>query len=165
MWLLPVWLHLLGVAVWIGGLAWQTHVLAPLARAGDARVFAEAARRARPVTWTAISLVVLTGFYNVTQLGDLARVMESGAGLALAGKFILVIIAVALSAQRDFAHVTRLCHATTVASPGSGATATATSVAAEEAASAFRTIVRLDRVVLLLALAIIYLGLFVSRGH
>jgi putative copper export protein len=163
--LLPVWLHVIGVVVWIGGLAWQSHVLAPLAREGEARVFAAAARRARPVTWTAVSLVVLTGFYNVTQLGDLARVMESGAGGALAGKFILVIVAVALSAQRDFAHVTRLSHATAVASSGSGATATATSVAADESASALRTIVRLDRVVLLLALAIIYLGVFVSRGH
>jgi hypothetical protein len=38
-------------------------------------------------------------------------------------------------------------------------------VAAEEAESALRTIVRLDRVVLLLALVMIYLGLFVSRGH
>jgi len=163
--LLPIWLHVVGVAVWIGGLTWQSHVMAPLARAGDARIFAAAARRGRPVTWTAVALVVLTGFYNVTQLGDLARVMETGAGLALVGKFILVLIAVALSAQRDFAHVTRLTHATAIASPASGATATAASVAAEEAASALRTIVRLDRGVLLLALAIIYLGLFVSRGH
>jgi uncharacterized membrane protein len=162
--LLPVWLHVLGVVVWIGGLAWQSHVLAPLAGDGDGRVFAVAARRARPVTWTAVSLVVLTGFYNVTQLGELAQVMESGAGLALAGKFILVILAVALFAQRDFAHVTRLSHATAVASHASGATPTAASVAAEEAASALRTIVRLDRAVLALALAIIYLGLFVSRG-
>jgi len=83
----------LGVVIWIGGVAWQAHVLAPLARRGEARVFAEAARRARPVTWTAVALVVLTGFYNVTQLGSLQAVMESGAGLALAGKFILVIAA------------------------------------------------------------------------
>ena len=163
--LVPVWLHLLGVVVWIGGLAWQAHVLAPLARAGDARLFATAARRARPITWSAISLVALTGFYNVTQLGSLQAVMESGAGLALAGKFILVIIAVAFSAQRDFAHVTRLTHATAVMSDASGATQVARSVAAEEAASALSTIVRLDRVVLVLALVMIYLGLFVSRGH
>jgi uncharacterized membrane protein len=147
--LIPIWLHVVGVVIWIGGVAWQSHVLAPLARAGDPRVFASAARRARPITWTAISLVALTGFYNVTQLGSLATVMETGAGLALVGKFILVLVAVAVSAQRDFTHVTRLTFAAT----------------AEDAGSALRTITWLDRVVLLLAIAMMYLGLFVSRNH
>jgi uncharacterized membrane protein len=146
--LLPVWLHLLGVVVWIGGLAWQAHVLAPLARAGEARAFAQAASRARPVTWSAVSLVVLTGFYNVTQLGSLEQVMATGAGLALAGKFMLVLLAVALAAQRDFAHVSRLARA--LRTPA-------------DVAPALRAIARLDRLVLLLAIAIIYLGLLVSR--
>ena len=44
---------------------------------------------------------MLTGFYNVTRLGALERVMESGAGLLLAAKFMLVILAVAVAAQRD----------------------------------------------------------------
>jgi uncharacterized membrane protein len=149
--LVAVWLHVLGVVVWIGGLAWQAHALAPLARRGDARLFAEAARRARPATWTAVSVVVLTGFYNVTRLGSLETVMQSGAGLALAGKFMLVLAAVALAAQRDFAHVSRLARA-------NGADRA-------EAASVLRTITRLDRTVLVLALAITYLGLFVSRTH
>ncbi len=142
-----LYLHVLGVVVWIGGLAYQTHVLLPAAR-GAAAPFAAAARRARPVTWTAIAVVVLSGFYNVTQLGRLDRVMESGAGLALVAKFILVILAVALSSQRDFAQVTILN-----AALGSGA----------DPAAALRSITRLDRVVLLLGLIVIYLGLFVSR--
>jgi len=147
--LVAVWLHVLGVVVWVGGLAWQAHVLAPLARRGDARLFAEAARRARPVTWTAVALVALTGFYNVTRLGELAQVMESGAGLALAGKFMLVLAAVALAAQRDFAHVPRLARAI---------------AGAEDPAPVLRGIARLDRAVLLLAAVIVYLGLFVSRA-
>ena len=153
--LVPLWLHVLGVVIWIGGLAWQAHVLAPMARRGEARLFAEAARRARPVTWTAIALVVLTGFYNVTQLGSLEQVMESGAGLALAGKFMLVLVAIALAAQRDFAHVPRLARSTTVAAATSDA---------EAATSVLRAIAWLDRGVLVLAVAMIYLGLFVSRG-
>jgi hypothetical protein len=52
-----------------------------------------AAQRARPITWTAFSLLVLTGFYNVTGMGPLLSAMESGAGLALAAKFFLVILA------------------------------------------------------------------------
>lgn len=148
--LVPIWLHVLGVVIWVGGLTWQAHVLAPLARRGEGRLFAEAARRARPVTWTAIAIVALTGFYNVTQLGALEQVMRSGAGLALAGKFMLVLLAVALAAQRDFAHVPRLVRAI-------GATGV------DDAASILRTISWLDRLTLLLAIVIIYLGLFVSR--
>ena len=149
--LVVVWLHVLGVVIWIGGLAWQAHVLGPLARRGETRVFAEAARRARPVTWTAVAVVVLTGFYNVTQLGELQTVMETGAGLALAGKFMLVLTAVALASQRDFAHVPRLVRAVK-------GTETADPLAV------LRAIAWLDRITLVLAVAIMYLGLFVSRG-
>ncbi len=147
--LVVLWVHLVGAVVWIGGLAYQTHVLMPAARRGDPRPFAEAARRARPVTWTAIALVVLSGFYNVTQLGPLERVMQSGAGLLLAAKFGLVIVAVALAGQRDFAQVSIL----DAAIRGGG-----------DPARVLVTVGRLDRVVLLLALIVIYLGLAVSRA-
>jgi hypothetical protein len=66
---------------------------------------------------------------------------------------MLVLLAIALAAQRDFAHGPRVVRAT------------ATNVLADEAAQALRTIAWLDRSVLLLALLIMYLGLFVSRGH
>jgi uncharacterized membrane protein len=148
--LVPIWLHVLGVVTWIGGLLWQAHVLAPLARRGEARIFATAVHRARPVTWTAISIVALTGFYNVTRLGPLDQVMQSGAGLALAGKFMLVLVAVSLSAQRDFAHVPKLLRATSTG---------------DDPSASLRAIAWLDRSVILLALAIVYLGLFVSRAR
>ncbi len=147
---LVLWVHVAGVVVWIGGLVYQAHVLLPAARGGDARPFAEAARRARPVTWTAVALVVLSGFYNVPQLGSLERVMQSGAGLMLAAKFTLVIVAVALAAQRDFAQVPLL----TAIVRGGG-----------DASSALGAVARLDRVVLLLALVVMYLGLAVSRAE
>jgi uncharacterized membrane protein len=147
--LIILYLHVVSVVIWVGGLAYQAHVLLPAARRGAVAPFADAARRARPVTWTAIALVVLTGFYNVTQLGDLKRVMETGAGLMLAAKFTLVILAVALASQRDFAQVT-LLHAA-VASGG-------------DPTRPLRSITRLDRTVLALALIVIYLGLAVSRA-
>jgi uncharacterized membrane protein len=146
--LVVLWVHLVGAMVWIGGLAYQTHVLLPGARRGDPRPFADAARRARPVTWTAVALVVLSGFYNVTQLGSLERVMQSGAGLMLAAKFALVIIAVALAAQRDFAQLPILDAA----------------IRGGDATRALSAVGRLDRVVLLLAVVVIYLGLAVSRA-
>jgi uncharacterized membrane protein len=147
--LLALWLHVLGVVVWVGGVAYQAHVLGPAARRGAAALFAEAAHRARPVAWTAVSLVVLTGFYNVSRLGPLEHVMESGAGLVLAGKFVLVIVAVALAAQRDFSQVPRLRRAL---------------AAGGDAGPALRAIAWLDRLTLLLALAIVYLGLAISRA-
>ncbi|MBI1962958.1 MAG: CopD family protein [Candidatus Rokubacteria bacterium] len=147
--LVALWLHLLGVVAWIGGVMYQAHVLLPAARRGAAGAFADAARRARPVTWTAVALVTLTGFYNVTRLGPLERVMESGAGLLLAGKFLLVLAMVALAGQRDFAQVPRLARAL---------------AAGESPAAALAAIAWLDRLVLLCALAAIYLGLAVSRA-
>jgi putative copper resistance protein D len=143
-----LWLHVLGAAVWVGGLLYQSHVLLPAARRGEASFFADAARRGRPMAWTAIAVVVLTGFYNVTRL-PLAEVMESGAGLLLAGKFILVVIAVAVAGQRDFAQVPLL---------------SATVAAGADAGGRLRAIAWLDRLVLVLAAAIVYLGLAVSRA-
>lgn len=143
-----LWLHVVSAVVWVGGLAYQSHVLLPLARRGQAATFAEAARRARPVTWTAICVVVLTGFYNITRLGPMQHVMESGAGLMVVGKFILVIAAAAIMGQRDFAQVTLLRAA--LASGG-------------DPAPALRSIARMDRVILLIALIVIYLGLAISR--
>jgi len=148
--LVPIWLHVLGVTTWLGGLVWQAHVLMPLARQGELRLFAAAARRARPVTWTAVAVVALTGFYNVTQLGSLERVMQSGAGLALAGKFILVLAAVAVAAHRDFAQVPRLVRAVE---------------GTEDPRPVLRGIAWLDRMVLGLAIVIVYLGLYVSRAR
>jgi uncharacterized membrane protein len=146
---LAVWVHVLAMAVWVGGLVLQSHVLLPAARAGDARPFAQAARRARPVTWTAVCLVLLSGLYNVTRLGPLEHVMESGAGLLLAGKLMLVLVAIAVAGQRDFAQVPRLARDL---------------AAGESPTPALRAIAWLDRVVLLLALGIVYLGLAVSRA-
>lgn len=148
--LVVLYVHVVAVVVWVGGLAYQTHVLLPPARRGTVAAFADAARRARPITWTAIAVVVLTGFYNVTQLGSLEQVMATGAGLMLAAKFILVILAVALASQRDFAQLPLL---------------RAALAANDDTAPTLRSITRLDRLVLLLALVVIYLGLAVSRSQ
>ena len=142
--LLVIWLHLLAVVVWIGGLLQQSLLWLPTARAQRADAFLVAARRARRLTWTAVTTVVLTGFYNVTQLGPIEQVMQSGVALTLAGKFMLVILAVALAGQRDFAALPR---------------AEALLAAGREPTPALRAMARLDRLVLVLGAAMIYLGL------
>jgi uncharacterized membrane protein len=139
-----VWLHLLAMTLWIGGIAYQSHVLLPAARrTGELRSFAEAARRGRVTLWAAAVVVVLSGLYNVTRLGPLETVMRSGAGLTLAGKFIVVLLMISLAAHRDFGQVPRLAGPTGL--------------------QALRTIAWLDRAVLLLAVVVIYLGLTISR--
>jgi uncharacterized membrane protein len=148
--LVVLWLHLLGAVVWMGGLVYQAHALTPAARRGGAGVAADAMRRGRPVTWTAITLVTLTGFYNVTRLGPLERIMETGAALALAAKFMLVLAAVAVSGQRDFAQVPRLSRALAAGD--------------DDARAALATIAWLDRAALLLLLVVVYLGLAISRS-
>lgn len=147
--LLAVWLHVLGVVVWLGGLVYQAHVLWPRTRRGDLRPFVEAAQAARPVAWTAFAVVVLTGFYNVTRLGPLERVMASGAAVILAGKFILVLALLALAGRRDFAHLPRLHRALE---------------AGGDPAGALRTVTWLDRSAIALALVVVYLGLAISRS-
>ena len=147
--LLALWIHLLGMVVWLGGVLYQAHVLLPMARRTGAGTFADAARRQRPIAWTALCLVVLTGLYNVTRLGPLDRVMQSGAGLLLAGKFILVLLLIAIAAQRDFTHLVRLQLALTTD---------------QDPAPALRAIAWLDRIAIVLALVIVYLGLAVSRS-
>ena len=147
--LVSVWLHLLGVVTWIGGLMYQAHVLGPAARRDGPASLVEPLRRARRVTWAAIALVVVTGFYNVTLLGPLDRVLQSGAALLLALKFMLVLAAVAVAGQRDFAQVPRLVRAV---------------AAGDDPRPALSAIAWMDRVVLLLAVVIIYLGIAVSRA-
>lgn len=147
--LVSVWLHLLGIVTWIGGLVYQTHLLVPAARRDGAVPVTQMLRRGRRVTWTAIALVVLTGLYNVTLLGPLDRVLQSGAALLLALKFMLVLAAVAVAGQRDFAQVPRLARAV---------------AAGDDPRPALTAIAWMDRVVLLLAVVIVYLGLAVSRA-
>jgi putative copper export protein len=147
--LLALWVHLVGMAVWLGGVLYQAHILLPVARRTGAATFADAARRQRPIGWTALGLVVLSGLYNVTRLGPLDQVMQSGAGLLLAGKLILVLLVIAVAAQRDFTHLVRLHIALTTN---------------QDPAPALRAIAWLDRITIVLALVIIYLGLAVSRS-
>ena len=62
---------------------------------------------------------------------------------------MLVLVAIALAGQRDFAQVPRLAQALT---------------AGDDPRPALSSIAWLDRIVLLLAVVIVYLGLAISRA-
>lgn len=67
---LILWLHLLGVVVWIGGLMFQLLVVLPAlgrmrSQIEQARLELGLERQFRAVMWPAAGLVLLTGLYNV----------------------------------------------------------------------------------------------------
>ncbi len=148
--LVVVWLHLLSVVTWMGGLLFASHLVAPrLARAGTAErdALADLLRRFRLVTWMAIALLILTGLVNLSRLPfSAALLFERAVGLLLSLKLLLAIVAFALQARRDFAILPRLLSA----SP-------------QETGHSFG-LRWLDRIVLLLLLVILYLGVSVSRA-
>ena len=67
-----LWLHLLGVVVWVGGLVFQVLVVeGVLKRASSVawfRLSMSLEARFRSVLWPAVGLVLLTGLYNVMNL-------------------------------------------------------------------------------------------------
>ena len=147
--LLVVWLHLLAVVTWMGGLLFGSHFVAPrLARAGEAErgLLAELLRRVRLVAWMAITLLIVTGLINLAQVLRAPALLERGAGQLLALKLFLALIALYLTAHRDFAVLPRLLKA----SP-------------QETPRPLKGLGWFDRIVLLLLLAILYLGLAISR--
>lgn len=148
--LLPLWLHVLGAAAWLGGLLFQSHVLFPvLTWEGGADALATAVHRFRRLGWAALTLLVLSGFHNLTRLPPAAEMAEGGVIRLLALKLFLAVVVLMLAAQRDFGTAARLIRAVR---------------AGENPSRLARTLVRLDRALLLLGAAIVYLGLAVSRG-
>jgi uncharacterized membrane protein len=128
-----LWLHLLGVVVWIGGLCFQLLVIPPaLSRLPSAveqlRSHLRFEVRFRAVMWPAAGLVLLTGLYNVMNL--LYATTLAGGRLPsafvqrLSVKLLLVVLMLVLHAVQRFAVyprlVTRLTQlpADTLALPG-----------------------------------------------
>jgi len=136
-----VWLHVLAAAVWVGGLLYATHLVIPALARGE-RAYLGLLGRARMSAWAALGLLIVTGLDNLRQVRfDSPWLM---------GKLLLVIVLLALAAHRDFALVPRATR--TIEQGGAPATAL----------SGLRW---LDRVLLVLAIAVIFLGVGIGRGR
>ena len=114
---------------------------------GHAGLGAQVLKRARPVAWVAVILLLATGVYNLTRL-SLSVLTETQAGTLLALKILLVIVALMLSAHRDFGLVSRLARELD---------------AGRDGARELRAIAWIDRTVILLGVAALYLGLAIAR--
>jgi putative copper export protein len=136
-----VWLHLLAASAWVGVLLFVSHLVVPALARGE-RAYLGLLARARVVAWAAIGLLVVTG------LDNLRRVRLDSPWLV--GKLLLVLVLLALAAHRDFALIPR---AGQVIEQGGSPSV---------ALSALRW---LDRVLLLVAMAVLFLGVGVARGR
>ena len=106
-----LWLHLLGVMVWIGGLCFQLLVIPPaLKRLPSAveqlRSSLSLERWFRPVMWPAVGLVLLSGLYNLMNLLYATTLAGSRLPSAfvqrLSIKLLLVVLMLLLHAVQRF---------------------------------------------------------------
>jgi len=96
-------IHILGMAIWIGGAIFMLWVLAPAAATALEPPLAGALNNAMgpkwtPIIWGAMILTIVTGILRTVVLGgfDPAILFESTYGTLLLAKIALVIIAVIL---------------------------------------------------------------------
>ena len=138
--LVIVWFHVVAAAAWVGGVLYASHLVVPAVRRG-VRDGLPLLARGRVVAWAALAILVVTGLENLRR-----------APLSpwLAAKLVVVLALLALAAHRDFALLPRAIRAVE-----EGATP----------AAALSSVRALDRVVLLLALVVLFLAVGVARGR
>ncbi len=163
LYLLSVWLHILAAITWIGGSIFLVLVLVPATRQPPFRPLAPqliqwTGARFKRISWLALSVLILTGMFNLDYRGfDWADVWSGRLwlgpfGQTLGIKLFLVAITLALSALHDFVIGPR-ARATWQANPGSP--------------TAFRQrrwASWAGRINLILALVIVLLGVLLVRG-
>jgi len=110
--LVSVYLHIVAVIVWLGGAAFLALVVVPVVRRGELGPLAgtliqQAGLRFRTVGWVCLSVILVTGLFNLHQRGLLERVLDadfyrSRYGLLVAYKLALMGLVLGLSALHDF---------------------------------------------------------------
>lgn len=155
--ILLVWVHLLGAIVWIGGMIFLSFILVPVFKRGsfgaDRRMlFQTLARRFRVAVWLSIIALLTTGpVLLVSRTGHLLDPSKWPFELLL--KLVLVAVLIGFTAMHDFwlgPMVGRIRR------ESSGTPSTGDQVLISLSAW-------VARLMLLLALAIVYLGLVVAR--
>ncbi|MCZ6876351.1 MAG: hypothetical protein O7G88_22945 [bacterium] len=112
-----LWLHLLGVVVWIGGLIFQLMVVVPTLKRRPLvfdrlRYGVSLDARFRYVMWPAVGLVLFTGLYNVINV--LYAISLAGGRIPsafvsiLAVKLSLVVVMIVFQVLQRFAVHSRL---------------------------------------------------------
>lgn len=163
LYLLSVGLHILAVAVWVGGMLFLSLALVPVMRQEEYRsVSASLVRsiglRFRKVGWASLWLLILTGFLNLFLRGfDGNELLDplfwtTPFGIILRTKLLFVGLILILSGVHDF-YVGPRATLASIEDPTS-----------EEAVKLRRQASWIGRWTLLLALVIVALGIILSRG-
>lgn len=161
--LLFVWLHLVAAAVWIGGMVFLALVVVPIIRRPEHQGIAvtlinQTGRRFRWVGWGCLIVLLLSGTVNLAYRGfgwaDLwnGHLFTGSFGHTLAIKLFCFVLVLLLSAVHDFVVGPR---ATAV---GQAAPGSPEAIRLRHQASWY------GRVNLLLALAVVALGVALVRG-
>jgi uncharacterized membrane protein len=162
---IAVFVHILAAITWVGGTLFLVMVMVPLTRRQlepslGARLLGQTGRRFRPVAWTSIILLALTGLYIAADhWGIGVKEFFGGDGWfirVLQAKVGLFIAIIALSAIHDFVlgpRVTRQLEALSQ-----------TGHPPPSLQRARRTLVWLARVSLLLVLVVLALAVTLIRG-
>lgn len=162
LYLASVWLHIVAVAAWLGGMLFLVLVVVPWMRKGDraagARILRETGARFRAVGWAVFAIVLVTGSFNLyvrgVRLGSFVDpvFLLSPFGRAVVLKLALFVAVVGLSAVHDFVIGPRATEAL-VRAPASA-----------EAESLRRAASVMGRVSTVLALALVAVGVVIVRG-
>lgn len=139
--LVVVWLHVAAAAALAGGMLFAGHLVVPAAARGS-RDSLWLLARGRAVAWAAWVILVATGLENLRRMPLVSP--------WLAAKLLLVIALLALAAHRDFAMLPRALRSMEGAAGPAGAL------------SGVRA---LDRIILVLVLAVLFLAVGVARGR
>jgi putative copper export protein len=139
--LVVVWFHVVAAAAWVGGVLYASHLVVPAAARGG-RDSLSLLARGRAVAWAAWAVLVVTGLENLRRVSVVSP--------WLATKLVVVIVLLALAAHRDFAMLPRAIRAIE---------------AAAEPTAALSGVRALDRILLALALAVLFLAVGVARGR
>ena len=161
--LISVWLHIMAAVVWVGGAIFLVVALVPAIRRPEfAGVAAALVRwsglRFRRVSWACFGVFIITGGVNLLLRGIGWEDLENGQfwqasfGRTLAVKLLLVTAILAVSGAHDFYLGPR------------AAAAWEANPAGAEMLRLRRRAVRLGRLNLILALAVIALGIMLVRG-
>jgi len=99
--------HVLSAAIWVGGTVFLVAVAVPYARSlgpeSRTAVASAIGRRFRPVAWTAMAGLVVSGLYMLKTLGYFDGGLTSTAdGRLMFAKLVCVALLIVLSAVHDF---------------------------------------------------------------
>ncbi len=103
---LVMWIHLIAVVTWIGGLLFFPLVLRPALQSlpsdsQKAEILRRVGLRFRTIGWISLITLILTGAFNILTEGGSARI-ESAWGAVLMLKLFVVAVIVGLTLVRDF---------------------------------------------------------------